>query len=97
MIEPTETESKETLDALRMPDPDRCGSADDPDLLKTATTPHGRLDEVSGQNGAVLRGHAALTRFPVAWSSRKFFIIEETIIAEQATGWRPTGGPGNHP
>lgn len=57
MIEPTETESKETLDAFADTLIQIATEArDDPDLLKTAphNTPYGRLDEVKAAKELVL-------------------------------------------
>ena len=57
MIEPTETESKQTLDAFaEIAAQDRRGGAHEPELLKSAPhiTPVGRLDEVKAAKELVL-------------------------------------------
>jgi len=65
MIEPTETESKETLDAFADTLIQIAAEArSDPDLLKTAphNTPYGRLDEVKAAKELVLCCVAEYTR-----------------------------------
>ena len=59
MVEPTETETKETLDALRRGDRGRSSreAAEDPEIARGApyTTPVRRLDEVAAAKRPVIR------------------------------------------
>ena len=58
MIEPTETEAKETLDAVRRRDArDRREAREEPELLRAAphSQPVGRLDEVKAVKELVVK------------------------------------------